>query len=123
MFEDDIRTIEKLYTRFNLRDIDGILQALDTNVAWANAMEGGHELGHEAVRAYWLRQWATVSPVVTPKRFSRSPSGDVDVEVEQRIFDLKSAPLEGEQRHDLRDKTVKHIFRMKDGKVIRFDVA
>lgn len=123
MFENDKRIIEQLYVRFNARDIDGVLEALDDKVEWANAMEGGHEHGHEAVRLYWTRQWAMVSPVVMPAAFSQSSSGDVVVEVDQRVYDLEGLPLEGEQGHDLKDKTVKHIFRMKDGKVVRFDVA
>ncbi|WP_421362257.1 nuclear transport factor 2 family protein [Agrobacterium rosae] len=123
MLEDDIRTIEQLYVCFNARDIDGVLNALHEDVAWANAMEGGHEQGCEAVRSYWTRQWAVVSPVVTPKAFSLAQSGDVVVEVEQRVYDLEGRPLEGEQEHELKDKTVKHIFKMKDGKVVCFDVA
>ncbi|WP_027998759.1 nuclear transport factor 2 family protein [Sinorhizobium arboris] len=122
MFDNDVRTMGHLYERFNARDIDGVLEALSGDVQWANAMEGGHERGHEAVRAYWTRQWALVSPTVTPKTFSRSPSGAVLVEVEQRVFDLEGRPLSGEQGHDLKDKTVTHIFHMEGGKVARFDV-
>ncbi|MBB1251428.1 nuclear transport factor 2 family protein [Rhizobium sp. G21] len=123
MNEDDNKIIDEIYVRFNARDIDGVLEALDEDVAWANAMEGGHEQGREAVRAYWTRQWAVVSPVVTPKTFRNSSPNEIVVEVEQRVYDLEGRPLEGEQDHDLKDKTVKHIFQMKNGKVVRFDVA
>lgn len=123
MHGDDRRIIEQLYARFNARDIEGVLEALDADVAWANAMEGGHEHGHQAVRAYWTRQWAIVSPIVTPKAFRQPSPGEIVVEVDQRVFDLEGRPLDGEQAHDLEDKTVEHIFRIKDGKVVRFNVA
>lgn len=122
MHEDNRRIVEQLYVRFNARDIDGVLEALDADVEWANAMEGGHEHGHQAVRAYWTRQWAMVSPIVTPKVFLQSSPEEIVVDVDQRVYDLDGRPLDGEQAHDLKDKTVKHIFRMKDGKVVRFDV-
>ncbi|MBP2551809.1 ketosteroid isomerase-like protein [Neorhizobium galegae] len=123
MFQHHIQTVAQLYVRFNAQDIDGVLESLDENVEWANAMEGGHEHGHEAVKAYWTRQFAMVRPVVTPKDYSQSHSGDVVVQVEQRIYDLDGRPLEGEQEHELRNRTVQHTFRMKDGKVVRFDVG
>ena len=31
-----------------------------------NGMDGGHVLWPEAVREYWTRQWAMVSPHVEP---------------------------------------------------------
>lgn len=119
--DPDIETLKRLYERFNARDIDGVLVALADDVAWANAMEGGHEHGHDAVRAYWTRQWAIVSPHVEPVSFERTADGAVVARVIQTIRDLDGAPLEG-QAHGLKDKTVGHVFRLRDGKVTRFDV-
>ncbi|MHA6685970.1 nuclear transport factor 2 family protein [Mesorhizobium sp. A556] len=121
MSKDDVRVIRGLYDRFNARDIDGVLAALADDVVWANAMEGGHVHGHEAVRAYWTRQWAVVSPHVEPIAFQQTPDGTVSVEVIQSVFDLDGQPLVG-QTHGLKDKTVTHIFRMAGDKVTRFDV-
>jgi nuclear transport factor 2 (NTF2) superfamily protein len=56
--DDDVKLLERLYDRFNARDIDSVLTALADDVAWANGMDGGHVHGREAVRAYWTRQWA-----------------------------------------------------------------
>jgi ketosteroid isomerase-like protein len=67
----DIKVLERLYDRFNARDIDGVLVALTEDVAWANGMEGGHVHGHDAVRDYWTRQWAMISPHVEPVGFRR----------------------------------------------------
>jgi ketosteroid isomerase-like protein len=117
----DVKILERLYDRFNARDIDGVLVALTEDVAWANGMEGGHVHGHEAVRDYWTRQWAMVSPRVEPVGFARTADGAILAEVLQIIRDLEGRPLEG-QTHGLKDKTVGHVFRLRDGKVARFDI-
>lgn len=119
--DDDINTVKRMYERFNARDIDGVLVALADDVAWANGMDGGHVHGVEAVRAYWTRQWAAVSPHVAPVRFQRQADGAVVVEVVQTIRDLDGNPLAG-QNHGLKDRTVGHVFRFRDGKVARFDI-
>ena len=118
---DVVKTLERLYERFNARDIDAVLEALTDDVAWANGMDGGHVHGREAVRAYWTRQWAMVSPHVEPVGFHRTANGAVVAEVRQSVFDLDGNPLQG-QTHGLRDKTVGHVFRFRDGRVARFDI-
>ena len=119
---NDVHLIKDLYTSFNARDIEAVLGCLADDVAWANGMEGGYVHGREAVRDYWTRQWAIVSPHVEPVGFARAEDGRVVVEVIQSVFDLDGRPLEG-QSHGLRDKTVTHIFCMKDGRVVRFDIG
>ncbi len=119
--DDDFKRLEHLYTCFNARDIDGVLTALTDDVAWANGMEGGHVQGHEAVRAYWTRQWSLVSPQVDPLGFERRADGAVVVEVRQSIRGLDGKPLQG-QTHGLKDKIVAHVFHLRDGKVARFDI-
>lgn len=121
MPENGVGLIKNMYDRFNARDIDGVLAALTPDVAWANGMEGGHVHGLEAVRDYWTRQWAVVSPHVEPMAFQRSKDGAIVVEVIQSVFDLDGQPLSG-QAHGLKDKTVMHIFRMDGDKVARFDI-
>src|ERR1700733_4304120 len=109
--DDDVKVLERIYGRFNARDIDGVLTALTDDVAWANGMDGGHVHGREAVRDYWTRQWAVVSPHVEPVAFQAMEDGIIAVEVIQSVFDLDGLPLEG-QSHGLKDKTVTHIFRV-----------
>ncbi len=113
--------LARMYERFNARDIGGVLAALADDVAWANGMDGGHEHGLDAVRDYWTRQWAVVSPRVEPVRFDESADGSVLVTVQQTIRDLDGNPLQ-DQAHGLHDKLVGHRFRFRDGKVIRFDI-
>jgi ketosteroid isomerase-like protein len=119
--DDDVNILEHIYARFNARDIDGVLAALTDDVAWANGMDGGHVHGREAVREYWTRQWAMVSPHVEPVGFRRAADGAVIAEVRQSVRDLEGKPLQG-QTHGLHDKTVGHVFRFRDGKVARFDI-
>ena len=118
---DDVKILERLYDRFNARDIAGVLAELTDDVAWANGMDGGHVHGREAVRDYWTRQWAIVSPHVEPVGFHRTADGTIVAEVRQTIFDLEGRPLHG-QSHGLKDKTVGHVFQLRDGKVARFDI-
>lgn len=119
--DDDIQTVTRMYDRFNARDIDGVLASLTDDVAWANGMDGGHVHGLEAIREYWTRQWAMVSPHVEPVRFSRAADGAIVAEVHQSIRDLDGNPLQG-QTHGLKDKTVGHVFHLRAGKVARFDI-
>jgi ketosteroid isomerase-like protein len=112
--------LREIYDRFNARDLDGVLAHLASDVVWANGMDGGYVQGHAAVRDYWTRQWAMVSPHVEPVDFHES-DGRVVAEVRQFVRDLDGNPLRG-QTHGLRDKTVEHLFRLQDGKVVRFDI-
>jgi ketosteroid isomerase-like protein len=121
MSKNDVQMIKRIYQSFNARDIDGVLTVLSENVAWANGMDGGHVHGREAVRDYWTRQWAVVSPHVEPVAFEKTEDGAVAVEVIQSVFDLNGQPLDG-QTHGLKDKTVTHIFRMEGNKIVRFDI-
>ena len=118
----DIEILKRMYERFNARDIDGVLAELDDDVMWANGMDGGHVHGREAVRDYWTRQWAMVSPHVEPVGFHEAADDAIVAEVRQSVRDLEGRPLVG-QTHGLKDKTVEHIFRFRDGKVIRFDIG
>ncbi|MDU0360819.1 nuclear transport factor 2 family protein [Rhizobium sp. 25PS6] len=121
MSHNDVEMIKRIYASFNARDIDAVLAVLSDNVAWANGMDGGHVHGREAVRDYWTRQWAVISPHVEPVAFEETPDDAVAVEVIQSVFDLDGRPLEG-QSHGLEDKTVTHIFRMEGEKIVRFDI-
>ncbi|MBY5440334.1 nuclear transport factor 2 family protein [Rhizobium leguminosarum] len=121
MSRNDVETIKRIYASFNARDIDAVLAVLSDDVAWANGMDGGHINGREAVRDYWTRQWAVISPHVEPVAFEETPDGAVAVEVIQSVFDLDGRPLE-RQSHGLKDKTVTHIFRMQGDKIVRFDI-
>lgn len=111
---DQTHFLRGLYRDFNARKIDTVLAALHEDVMWANGMEGGHEQGREAVRSYWTRQWAIVDPHVEPVAFHPTPDGATRVEVHQIVRDLEG--------NVLMDQTVRHLFRIEQGKVRRFDI-
>ncbi len=117
----EVTMLERLYDRFNARDIDAVLEALTEDVVWANGMDGGHVHGHEAVRNYWTRQWSMVSPHVEPVEFRRTGAGAIVVDVRQSIRDLAGNPLQG-QAHGLSDMMVGHVFTLRAGKVAQFDI-
>jgi hypothetical protein len=119
--DGDLDVLKRMYDRFNARDIDGVLAALADDVTWANGMDGGHVHGRRAVREYWTRQWAIVSPHVEPVSFDKATDGTVVVKVQQSVRDLEGRPLQ-DQTHGLRDKVVGHVFRFQEGKVTRFDI-
>jgi ketosteroid isomerase-like protein len=119
--DDGVKVLERIYDLFNVRDIDGVLEALTDDVVWANGMDGGHVHGREALREYWTRQWAMVSPHVEPVGFHQTADGAIIAEVRQSVRDLQGKPLQG-QTHGLKDKTVGHVFRFRAGKVASFDI-
>jgi hypothetical protein len=106
--------LRQMYARFNAREIEALLASMAPDVMWANGMEGGHEHGREAVRAYWTRQWAMVDPHVEPVGFSEGEDGAVVVEVHQVVRDLAGVVL--------MDVHLGHIFLVEDGLVKRFDI-
>ena len=117
----DVATLQGMYDGFNARDIDRVLAALADDVAWANGMEGGYEHGREALRAYWTRQWALVSPRLHPLYFDKRADGSILVTAKQAIRDLAGRPLQDEG-FGLQDKVVGHVFHFADGRVTRFDI-
>jgi len=119
--DSDIEVLKRIYDRSNKRDIDGVLTVVANDVAWANGMDGGYVHGREAVRDYWTRQWKMVSPHVEPVSFTEAADSSIVVEVKQVVRDLEGKPLP-DQTHGLKDKTVGHVFRLREGTVIRFDI-
>ena len=58
---------------------------------------------------------------VEPVGFHRTADGAIIAEVRQTVRDLEGKPLQG-QTHGLKDKMVGHVFRLRKGKVARFDI-
>jgi ketosteroid isomerase-like protein len=105
--------LEQLYDRFNARDIEAALATMHGDVVWANGMEGGHVYGHDGVRDYWMRQWATIDSHAEPVSFSIGAE-ETTVEVH-----LTARDLDGNL---LFDTMGGHIFRIEDGLIRRFDI-
>jgi hypothetical protein len=111
---DEVEVLKRLYDRFNARDMEALLTAMQEDVIWANGMEGGHVQGRDGVRSYWTRQWAMVDPHVEPLEFSTGPEREVIVEVHQIVRDLNGKLMA--------DKEVGHVFRFEKGLIKRFDI-
>ncbi len=104
-----------LYEAFNARDIDRVLKALDPEVDWPNAWQGGRVRGHDAVRDYWRRQWAEIDPRVDLVSITRAPDGRTVVDVRQVVMNRAGELLS--------DGRVSHVYEFRDGLVVRMDVA
>lgn len=106
--------INRLYSLFNARDIDGVFELLEPDVAWANGMDG-HVHGHDEIRAYWTRQWSMIDPRVDPVDIAVLPSGIIVVHARQVVRDKAGKTLSYE--------IVEHRFTLHAGKVARFDIG
>jgi SnoaL-like domain len=102
------------YRLFNLRDIDGVLALMHADVDWPNGMEGGREIGHDAVRAYWTRQWLVVDPHVEPVGFTKDGEGRVAVDVHQVVKDLDG--------NEILNVQIAHRYGIEDGKIRRMEI-
>ncbi len=105
---------ERLYERFNARDIDGVLEMLTPDVDWPNGWEGGYLSGREEVRAYWTRQWDEINGTVVPQAFATTPDGRIEVTVHQVVKDLDGALIS--------DSTVHHVYRLRDDRVAHMEI-
>jgi hypothetical protein len=106
--------ITAVYRSFNARDIDAVLARMHPDVDWPNGMEGGRVRGHDAVRAYWQRQWTVVDPRVDPMHIEDDESSLSVVDVHQVIRDLSGKIL--------MDRMVQHVYSIHDGLITRMDI-
>jgi hypothetical protein len=106
--------LKRIYAAFNARDIDAVLAQLADDVDWPNAWEGGRLHGQDAVREYWVRQWAEIDPRVEPVAFGERPGGAVAVDVRQTVRALDGSLVE--------EGRVVHVYSFQDGLVTRMDV-
>jgi hypothetical protein len=106
--------LRRLYAAFNARDIEAALAVMHPDVDWPNAMEGGREHGHAAVREYWTRQFGLISSHVEPTSFETDDDGRVVVDVHQVVHDLGGDVIA--------DKHVQHVYVLRDALIERMDV-
>jgi ketosteroid isomerase-like protein len=108
-------TLRAAYRAFNARDIAAAVELMHPEVDWPNAWEGGRVVGHDAVAAYWTRQFESISSTVEPERFDHEPDGSVTVTVHQVVRAAKTDEIQADTR-------VLHRFWLKDGLIVRMDV-
>ncbi len=107
--------LERTYTAFNARDIEAALAAMHPDVDWPNGMEGGRVHGHDAVRAYWTRQFEIIDAHVEPAGYTTDEAGRTVVDVHQVVRDLSGTVLS--------DGHVLHVYTLEDGRVKRMDIV
>jgi len=110
----DRKLLEQAYAAFNARDIDAALATMHPDVIWPNGMEGGFVYGHDAVREYWVKQWAMFDPHVDPLAFKTAADGRVVVDAHQIVRDLTGKVIG--------DYMVQHVYTLEDGLVTRMEI-
>jgi ketosteroid isomerase-like protein len=115
VFFEGMDALRDVYAAFNARDIDGALALMHPDVDWPNGWEGGREVGLEAVRDYWQRQWAEIDSHVEPLGFTEAPDGRIAVDVRQTVRDYNGKVLS--------DGRVTHVYTLRDGLVTRMDIV
>ena len=104
----DTKTIiERAYSAFNQRDIDGVLALMTEDVRWQKASEGGKAIGKDEIRAYWTRQWGEFDPHVEPLAITEEDGGRIRVRVSQVVKSLAGDVLS--------DSEVLHVFTVNNG--------
>jgi hypothetical protein len=107
--------IEKAYSAFNKRDIDGALALMTQDVSWPKASEGGRVVGKEEIRAYWTRQWGEFDPHVEPLAVIEDDGGKTRVRVHQLVKSLQGDVLS--------DSEVLHVFTVNGGLIAAMDLG
>ncbi len=107
--------IQKAYSAFNARDIDGVLSLMEEDVRWPNGWEGGYVNGYNEVREYWTRQWKELNPMVTPLYIQIINDGKLDVEVRQLVKDMKGKILF--------DGVIHHIYTFNNDKIKSMEIV
>jgi hypothetical protein len=106
--------LRRTYDAFDARDIDAVLAVLQPDVDWPNGMEGARELGHDAVRAYWTRQFGMIDSHVELVGFVEDEEGRIVIDVHQVVHDLDGKLIS--------DGNVQHVYTFRDGLVERMDI-
>jgi hypothetical protein len=107
--------IERAYSAFDRRDIDGALALMTQDVSWPKASEGGKVVGKDEIRAYWTRQWGEFDPHVQPLAITEGDGGKVRVKVHQLVKSLQGDVLS--------DSEVLHVFTVKAALIVAMDLG
>src|SRR6185295_6585737 len=110
----DHELLKRTYAAFNARDIDAVLAAMAADVDWPNGWEGGRVYGHQGVRDYWVRQWASIDPHVEPVKIDTDTLGRAVVTVHAHIRDLAGNVIS--------DGFVEHVYLIEDGLIRSMEI-
>ncbi len=110
----DLGLLYRTYDAFNAHDIDAALATMTSDVDWPNASAGGRMRGHDAVRAYWTRQWDETEPIVRLEGFLVLPDARLRLDVRQTVRDRTGNLLS--------EGLVGHVYAFRDGLIARMDI-
>lgn len=110
----DAATVRQLYAAFNAKDIDALLAWMQPDVDWPDMLENRRVIGHDAVRAYWLRQFELVDPRVEPRGVVERGGAEVIVDVHQVVRNREGTILS--------DQVVQHVYTLRNGLIAAMDV-
>ncbi|MGH3043300.1 MAG: nuclear transport factor 2 family protein [Gaiellaceae bacterium] len=105
--------LRRTYDAFNARDLDTALALMQQDVDWPNAIDGGRVRGHDAVRAYWERQFETIDPRVEPESIE---------EVEGRVVAAVHQVVRDREGTVLADQRVRNVYTVRDGLIARMEI-
>lgn len=103
-----------LYEAFNRKDVEAVVAALHPEIDWPNFLDGGRLKGREAVRAYWERQFAIITPEAMPISYQTLPDGRMAVTIHYVVRAVEGGGL-------WTDETTSNIYSFKDGMVLKMD--
>jgi hypothetical protein len=107
--------LQNLYEAFNKREIETVLAFMQTDVKWANGMQGGFVYGRDVVREYWSKQFEVIQSQLEPLQFESNENNRITVTVRLIVRDLEGKLL--------MDKTVQHIFTIENGLISLFEIS
>ncbi|HXX90870.1 MAG TPA: nuclear transport factor 2 family protein [Acidimicrobiales bacterium] len=113
---DRITVVRSAYERFNAGDIEGVLELVDPDVEWPDAIRNSTLHGREALRAYWSSQFDVATP--TARAQDLVEVGDCVIAVAfQEVYDLDSgAPLGP-------PVAVSHRFHFRGSQIVRMELT
>jgi hypothetical protein len=111
---ETVALFNNLYTEFNARNLDVLIDHLAEDADWPKGTSGERAIGHEAIRDYWTTQWRQINSQVIPISY-RSDGDIVVVEVHQLVKDMEDNVLS--------DSVIYHSYVLANGEIVRMDVT
>ncbi len=107
--------LRNLYDAFNRREIETIISSMQSDVKWANGLEGGFIYGRTAVREYWIEQFKNIQPELRIIKFETDERNRDVVTVHQVIKDMEG--------NLLADATIRQIFTIENSLISLYEIA
>ena len=111
---DSDSIITALWDALNHEDIESAIALLHPEVNWQDILNGGRQIGRASVTAYWRQVFSILRPETTVIENHRLADGRIACSVQHLVRDLKGGIRT--------DEPLTHIFRLKDGLIIRMDL-